>query len=69
MDLKFWKFIWLLIASVTCVFIISMTSCQIHQEYRIAKAIESGVNPLEAQYALGYSRYTDLAILRLSENK
>ena len=68
MDSKFWKFIWLLVASVACVIIVSLTSCVIHADYRIAKAINAGANPLEARYAFsGAIHSADLSILRLSQ--
>jgi heme/copper-type cytochrome/quinol oxidase subunit 2 len=68
MDEKFWKLIWILITSVACVLIISVTSCMMHIDYRIARAIKAGANPVEARYAFS-NTYTgaDLAILRLSQ--
>ena len=38
-----------------CVFVVSAASCNMHNDYRIQKAIEKGGNPLEISCAFSYA--------------
>ena len=48
---KFWKFIWKLIFCFCSILVISVTSCNMHVDYRISQAIKAGVNPIAAREA------------------
>jgi hypothetical protein len=69
MDYKYWKFIWSLVACFAIIGVMCITTCTMHIDYRIAKAIQNGTDPVKARYAFGDRRYTDLAIIRLSDRK
>ena len=57
------------IASVVMSFILTSGSCCIHVDYRIAKAIEDGVDPVAARMAFSNDSYTTERAIYMLTNK
>lgn len=70
MSEKFWKHIWFLVACICALFILSVSACNMHIDYRIAQAIKNGTAAEEARYAFSNAnRMSDLAVICLSQKR
>ncbi len=64
-DSKFWLGVWVTVASVVVVLIVSITIYNMHQNATLAAVLKSGVDPIEVRCAFDVGAYNAALCNRL----
>ena len=67
MSEEFTKHIWTVIIVCSTLLLMSVSGCNMHNDYRISQAIRSGADPLEVMVAFSYQR-TTAEVLAIQNN-